>query len=74
MAGQSTRIYENTTDKEVNVVGLGEIPAHSRISVTAEFHTPVNLENFPGVVDVLAYEDENGPVKDKIKSKGKDNG
>jgi hypothetical protein len=55
---QTTRMYENITDKPVNVVGIGVIPPHDRVSITAEFHTPINLVNYPGVIDVLAKEAE----------------
>ena len=53
----TTKIYKNTSKKTVNIVGVGEIEAGSQISVTSEFHTPVNLENFPGVVEVVAQEE-----------------
>jgi len=53
---QTTKMYENTTNQPVNVVGIGVIPPHDRVSITAEFHTPVNLVNYPGVIDVLAEE------------------
>lgn len=58
----TTKIYENRTDKSVNVVGVGVIQAHDRISVTTEFHAPVNLVNYPGVVDVLAEEAAGKPA------------
>jgi hypothetical protein len=60
---QTTKMYENTTDKPMNVIGVGVIEAHDRISVTTEFHAPVNLANYPGLVDVLAEEEANGPAK-----------
>jgi hypothetical protein len=53
---QTTKMYENTTDKPINVIGVGMIEAHDRISITAEYHAPVNLANYPGIVDVLAEE------------------
>jgi hypothetical protein len=59
---QTTKIYENTTDKPVNVIGVGVIEAHDRISVTTEYHAPVNLVNYPGVVDVLAEEAKGTPA------------
>jgi hypothetical protein len=58
---QTTKIYENTTDKAVNVVGVGIIEAHDRISISTEYHAPVNLVNFPGIIDVLA-EEANGTL------------
>lgn len=59
---QTTKIYENTTDKPVNVIGVGVIKPHDRISVTAEFHAPINLVNYPGVIDVLAEEAKGVPA------------
>ena len=53
---QTTKIYENTTAQPVNVLGVGVIQPHDRISITAEYHAPVNLANYPGVIDVLAEE------------------
>ena len=54
----TTKIYKNTSKKTVNIVGVGEIEPGEQISITTEFHTPINLENYPGVVDVLAQEEE----------------
>jgi len=59
----TTKIYENTTDQPVNVIGVGIIPAHDRISITTEFHMPVNLANYPGVIDVLAEEAKDIPAQ-----------
>jgi hypothetical protein len=53
----TTKIYENTTNESVDMIGVGVIPAHDRISVTSEFPAPVNLENYPGVIDVIAEEE-----------------
>ena len=59
---QTTRVYENATDKPINVIGVGVIQPHDRISVTTEFHAPVNLANYPGVIDVLAEEAKGVPA------------
>lgn len=68
----TVKIYENTTDEPVNVVGVGVIPAHDRVSVTADFHAPVNLANYPGVIDVLAEEakHQNTPAQSKEQKSG----
>lgn len=56
----STKIYKNTSDQEVNVIGVGILePAGQpgdQISVTTEYHQPVVLANYPGVVEVVAAE------------------
>jgi predicted deacetylase len=57
---QTTKVYENTTEETVNIIGVGDIEPHGRISITSDFHAPVNLANYPGVVDVLAEEAANG--------------
>jgi hypothetical protein len=70
---QTTKIYENTTDKAVNVVGVGIIKPHDRISVSTEYHAPVNLINFPGVIDVLEEEAKGtlakAPQTEKVEAK-----
>ena len=64
MDNRTTKIYENTTDKDILIRELGEtIPAHDRLSVTTEYHTPINLINYPGIIDLLAHEAENGPAQ-----------
>ena len=60
---QTTKILENTTDQDINVLGVGVIKAHDRISVTTEYHAPVNLINYPGVIDVLAEEAKGVPAQ-----------
>lgn len=53
MADATTRILHNTTDKPVLIREIpAEIRAHDHVSVTTKYHQPVNLENYPGVVDV----------------------
>jgi len=59
---QTTKIYENTTAQPINVLGVGVIPPYDRLSITTEYHAPVNLANYPGVIDVLADEAANGPA------------
>jgi hypothetical protein len=52
----TTKIYKNTNKTAVNVTGLGEIPAKSQVSVTSEYHQPIVLANYPGVVEVVETE------------------
>lgn len=52
MAEVTTKIYHNTTDQNVNVIGVGEIRAHDHVSITTKYHQPVVLENYPGIVEV----------------------
>jgi hypothetical protein len=59
----SVKIYKNTTDKKVNVVGVGEIPPKSQVSISADQHFPVVLTNFPGVVELT--EEQEGETNGK---------
>lgn len=53
------RLYENATDKDIFIRELDiEIPAHDRVSVVADYHTPLNLANYPGVTEVTAMQAE----------------
>lgn len=52
----TTKIYQNNSDEAVNVIGVGEIPAGEHISVTSDYHQPVVLANYPGVVEVVEEE------------------
>jgi hypothetical protein len=52
MADATTKIFHNTTDEPVMVLGVGEIRAHDHVSVTTKYHQPVVLENYPGVVEI----------------------
>lgn len=54
----STKIFYNTTDEPVAVNGVGEIQPHDHISVTSDYHQPVVLANYPGVVEVTALSPE----------------
>ncbi|MDE2100933.1 MAG: hypothetical protein KGL39_27045 [Patescibacteria group bacterium] len=58
----ATKIYENTTNKPIEIVGLGTVAPHDRLTEVGEYLTPVNLANYPGLIDVLADEAENGPA------------
>lgn len=63
----TTKIYENRSKKTVFIQDVGEIEPGARVSVTADGHPPINLENFPGVVDVLAEEAEKAEKKEAKK-------
>jgi hypothetical protein len=57
MSDITTKQYFNTTDKVINVIGVGEIPPHDRVSIHAQYQPPVVLENYPGLVDLTAMDD-----------------
>jgi hypothetical protein len=50
----TTKIFHNTTDEPMNVPALSNDPIgpHDQISVTAKYHNPVVLENYPGLLEV----------------------
>ena len=52
----STKVYKNTSKVPIDVLGLGVIEAGEQVSVTGEHHQPIIVENYPGLVDVLAEE------------------
>lgn len=52
----TTKIYKNTSKKTLNVPGVGELKPGAQVSVTSEYHQPVVLENFPGLVDLVEAE------------------
>lgn len=52
MANQITRVYRNDSETSYIIPGLGEIGPDQRVSVTSEFPPPINLLNYPGLVDV----------------------
>jgi hypothetical protein len=58
MGTVQTRIYRNDSDTDYVIPGLGEIKAGQRVSFQGEFPPAINLENFPGLVDVIAEEEE----------------
>lgn len=55
----TTKIYKNTTDQDMNVVGIGEIPAGEQVSLSSENLQPVMIANYPGLVDMTEM-----PTKD----------
>lgn len=59
----TTKIFKNTSKKTLNVLGVGEIAPGDQVSITAEYHQPVVLENYPGLVDVLAEEEKKASKK-----------
>jgi hypothetical protein len=54
----SAKKYRNTSDKDLNVIGVGLVPAGEEISVISEYQPHVIMENYPGLEDVT---DEQGP-------------
>lgn len=66
----ATKIYENTTKQPVTILGVGEISPGERVSVSGEYLPPVNLDNYPGVVDVVA-EEEAAAAEEEAKKGGK---
>lgn len=60
---QTTKIYKNTSKKTINLLGVGEIQPGEQVSITSEFHAPVNLVNYPGVVELVAEEEKKASKK-----------
>lgn len=54
----SVKIYHNTTEEDMNVIGVGVIPAGEKVSVTSEYQPHIVLENYPGLKETS---DEPGP-------------
>lgn len=48
----TVKVYKNTNKKAVDVVGIGEMRGGEQVSIVAEQHFPVNLANYPGVIDI----------------------
>lgn len=55
----TTKIYKNTSKKTLNVLGLGELKPGDQLSVSTEYHTPVNFANYPGLVELVEEEQKN---------------
>ena len=58
-----TRVYRNDSNQDYTIPGLGEVKAGQRVTFHGEFPPAINLQNFPGLVDVLE-EEANGTFKD----------
>lgn len=58
MADAVTKQYFNTTDKPLNVLGVGEIAPHDRISITTAYPPAIVMENYPGLVEMSALPSE----------------
>lgn len=56
MAEMQIRMYRNDSDQMYDIPGLGEIYSDQRISIHTEFPPAINLQNYPGLVDVLEEE------------------
>lgn len=52
MADIIVKVYQNTSKSDLNVNGVGVIPAGETVSIASEFQPPVVLANFPGLIDV----------------------
>lgn len=51
-----TRQYRNDSKNEYNIPGLGWVGPGQRVTFHGEFPPPINLENYEGLVDVMAEE------------------
>ena len=51
-----TKIYKNTSDDTYLLPGVGELQPGDQVSLTSNNLPVINLENYPGVVDVVAEE------------------
>lgn len=58
----TTKIYRNDGLEPISLLGVGEILPGGQVSVTAEYHSPINLANYPTIVDVLAEEEKANAV------------
>lgn len=69
----STKVYRNTSNEDLNVIGIGVIPAGEQVSVTTEYQPHVVLVNYPGLVEVS---DEQGPSQAALEDtyEGQENG
>lgn len=50
----TTKIYRNTGTDDLSVIGIGDIPAGEQVSISSEYHQPVVLANYPGLVEITA--------------------
>jgi hypothetical protein len=57
MGDQIIKVYENRGNKDLNVVGVGEIKKGERLTIRTEHQPVVILENYPGLIDVIAEEE-----------------
>lgn len=48
----SVKVYHNTTEEDMNVLGIGVIAAGEKASVSSEYQPHVVLENYPGLNEV----------------------
>lgn len=48
----TTRIYSNTGKEDMNVIGIGTIPAGEQVSVTSVYQPQIVYENYPGLQDI----------------------
>lgn len=48
----TTKIYYNSSKEDLDVLGVDVIPAGGQVSITTEFQPPVQLANYPGLLDI----------------------
>ena len=56
----ATKVYKNTSKDDLNVLGIGPVPAGESVSISGNYLPHVIMENYPGLVDIT---DEPGPSK-----------
>ena len=52
----TTKAYYNNSSADLNVIGIGDIPAGETVSITSSYPPAVVLDNYPGLVDVTNYQ------------------
>lgn len=55
----SIKKFRNTSKVDLNVIGIGVVPAGEEVSVSSDYQPHVVMENYPGLVDVT----DEGPVE-----------
>lgn len=75
----TTKLYKNTGKQTLNVIGVGEIEPGQQLSVNSEYQPPVNVANYPGLVDVSAQEEQDAiaaeaAANDKAKAESTNKG
>lgn len=59
IVNQTTKIYKNTGKQTLDVLGLGELKPGDQVSVTTDYHTPIRVDQYPGLVEVVEEEQKN---------------
>jgi hypothetical protein len=63
----STKTFHNTSDKNIDIIGVGKIAPGESISITGEYLPPVALPNYPGLIETT--DDEVEPAAHRAKAK-----